>query len=56
MQLALDLYFKNQQNAWVNKKSQLPIVEMADYLNDAAVSELLQTGNMQLDIEKPTNY
>ena len=55
MQLALDLYFKNQLNAWVNKKSLLPMVEMTDCLNDKAISELLQSGDMQLDIEKPIN-
>lgn len=53
MQFHADLYYKDEQNSWIRKQIQSPIMDMEIYLNDEAVSELKNQTEMTFAVEKP---
>lgn len=53
MQFDIDLYYQNEQGAWVNKKQSSHTMDMEIYLNDDAIAELNATKEMKFPVSKP---
>lgn len=53
MQFDIDLYYQNEQGAWVNKKQSSHTMDMETYLNDDAIAELNATKEMKFPVSKP---
>lgn len=53
MQFDIDLYYQNEQGAWVNKKQSSHAMDMETYLNDEAIAELNAAKEMKFPVSKP---
>ncbi|MBS9783561.1 MAG: hypothetical protein KGV46_03305 [Pasteurella sp.] len=53
MQMMFDLYFQDNQQNWVNKKTTASNFIMSDYLTDTALKELMLVKEMKFDIQSP---
>lgn len=52
-EINLDLYFKDKQDKWINKKSKSAPMDMETYLNDEAMKTLSDKKELKFDITHP---
>lgn len=52
--IIIDLYFKDKQGDWINKRSRLDDLDLNIYLNHDAINILKESNQLEYPIERPT--